>query len=150
MATLEKWFFALNDKTILNFDREEFLLNETLVDSSDYPEFIEIGVQRFPLFYEFNPGSPRDGITVYIKSSALNSVSAQDFDYLIPALLKDKIEALLRTLPKQYRKKLLPIADYAQYVHETDSYGGKRAKYISGYMRSDKSICVIKYQAGIV
>ena len=118
VSTLEKWFFAQADKSILNFSREEFSLNETLVDSNEYPEFIEIGAQKFPLFYEFNPGSSRDGITAYIKSSALRSITPEDFEYLIPALLREKIEALLRTLPKQYRKKLLPIPDYAQRVYE--------------------------------
>ena len=131
VATLEKWFFALKDKSCLSFSEDEFLLNETLVDSIDYPEFIEIGRQRFPLFYEFNPGSPRDGITAYINSTALNSVFPENFEYLIPALLRDKIEALLRTLPKQYRKKLLPIADYAQRIYERINMASKRESLLN-------------------
>ena len=118
VASLEKWFFSLKDKSFLDFDKQDFLLTDTRVDSTQYPEHIEVGSQSFPLFYEFNPGSPRDGITTYIRSSALNSINSNAFDYLIPSMLYDKIEAVLRTLPKQYRKKLLPISDYAGDIHQ--------------------------------
>ena len=117
VATLEKWFFSLKDKSVLEFTKEDFLLKGTVVDANEYPEYIEIDTQKFPLFYEFNPGSQRDGITTYIKSSALNGIDPKEFEYLIPTMLADKIEALLRTLPKQYRKKLLPISDYAQNIY---------------------------------
>ena len=118
VATFEKWFFKLKDKSILDFSNQELLLSDARVDANEYPEFLEVGTQKFPLFYEFNPGSPRDGITTYIKSAALNSVDPIEFEYLIPAMLEDKIEALLRTLPKQYRKKLLPVSDYVQNIYQ--------------------------------
>ncbi len=118
VATFEKWFFRLEDKSILDFDKQDFLLTDTPVDSSEYPENIEIGSQKFPLYYEFEPGSQRDGITAYIKSSTLNSVNPNEFEYLIPAMLRDKVESILRTLPKQYRKKLLPISDYAYSIYK--------------------------------
>ena len=126
VATLEKWFFKLNDKSILEFSKQELLINDTQVDSRQYPEYINIGTQKFPLFYEFNPGSSRDGITTYIKSSALNSLAPEEFEYLIPSMLHDKIEAILRTLPKQFRKKLLPIADFAQSVYEQVNLSDKK------------------------
>lgn len=117
VASFEKWFFSLSDKTILDFGKQDFLLQDSRVDDSEYPEHIEIGAQSFPLYYEFNPGSPRDGITTRIKSSALNGIAPTAFDYLIPSMLSDKIEAVLRTLPKQFRKKLLPISEHSKAIH---------------------------------
>lgn len=50
--------------------------------------------------------------------TALNTFAAQDFERLVPAMLEEKIEALLRRLPKVWRRQLVPIPDYARALHQ--------------------------------
>ncbi len=86
------------------------------VDSSDYPNFIRCHDQRLTLTYEFDPSSKRDGITVTIPLASLNTFSETDFDYLVPAMLGDKVTALMKSLPKRYRRQFVPVAPYVEAI----------------------------------
>jgi ATP-dependent helicase HrpA len=92
--------------------REENLINyypaETL---SLYPDEVSLGHTCLPCTYRFDLGKPEDGITVKIPASIATSVSLESADWLVPGLREEKISALVKGLPKQYRKKLVPIAD---------------------------------------
>ena len=46
----------------------------------------------------------------------MNRVPRYRFDWLVPGLLRDKCIALIKTLPKQLRKQLVPVPDYADQV----------------------------------
>jgi ATP-dependent helicase HrpA len=92
--------------------REEDLLAKT-PDAEEialYPETISAGGWRLPLVYRFDPGNPADGITLKIPAHAVPSVRAASLDWAVPGLLKEKVAALLKGLPKDYRKKLQPLA----------------------------------------
>jgi len=80
---------------------------------SDYPEQINIHGQNLKLDYLFEPGNEYDGVTVSIPLLLLNQFSDQDFECLVPGLLKEKIEALIRSLPRKLRKNFVPVTDFA-------------------------------------
>ncbi len=118
-VTLKAWYATADDKTKkrLQFQESDFLLDEDHgVDSSDYPNFIRCRDQRLTLTYEFDPASERDGITVTIPLASLNAFSATDFDYLVPALLAEKVMALIKSLPKRYRRQFVPVAPYVEAI----------------------------------
>jgi len=92
--------------------REEDLLVQS-PDSAEialFPEAVSTGVWRLDCVYRFDPGKPEDGVTLKIPVQAAISVPAAVLDWAVPGLLREKIAALLRGLPKEYRKKLLPLA----------------------------------------
>jgi ATP-dependent helicase HrpA len=60
--------------------------------------------------YRFLPGRPEDGVTLKIPVQSVPAVPADSLDWAVPGLLQEKIAALLRSLPKEYRKKLMPLA----------------------------------------
>ncbi|MCP3954424.1 MAG: DUF3418 domain-containing protein, partial [Desulfobacterales bacterium] len=66
--------------------------------------------------YRFRPDGEDDGVTIKIPSSQAASLPAEDIDWLVPGLFRDKIEALIRGLPKKYRKKLVPVAHTVDMV----------------------------------
>ena len=117
--TLQEWYAQCDSaiKKQLQFREADFLLDEDHgVDSSEYPNFIDMYDQRLSLSYEFNPASKRDGITVSIPLASLNTFTSKDFDYLVPAMLKDKITALMKSLPKRYRRQFIPAEPYVTRI----------------------------------
>ncbi|MGY0399914.1 MAG: ATP-dependent RNA helicase HrpA [Ostreibacterium sp.] len=111
-ATLQAWYAKVDDETKakLRFQTADFQLSDNhAVNSSDYPDFLLCQHQRLPLTYEFSPSSERDGITVTLPLGSLNIFSSVDFDFLVPVLLPEKITALLKSLPKRYRRQFVPI-----------------------------------------
>ncbi|MBW2252436.1 MAG: DUF3418 domain-containing protein, partial [Deltaproteobacteria bacterium] len=78
---------------------------------SVFPDCIDIGNNSFECLYKFNPGKPDDGVTVKIPSSIAPMISPETVDWLVPGLYQEKIAALIKGLPKAYRKQLVPVAD---------------------------------------
>jgi ATP-dependent helicase HrpA len=89
---------------------------------ADYPD---VWVQRsgttsieLPLTYRFAPGEPLDGVTVHVPLSGLNQVSADGFDWQIPGHRVDVVTALVRSLPKDVRRQLIPLGETIDAVME--------------------------------
>ncbi|MBS9778318.1 MAG: ATP-dependent RNA helicase HrpA [Gammaproteobacteria bacterium] len=119
--TLKAWYAKADGdaKKRLLFQERDFLLDEEYsVDSSEYPNFMNINGQRLTLTYEFDPSSERDGITATLPLASLNAFAPKDFDYLVPALLGEKITALIKSLPKRYRRQFVPAGPYVDAVME--------------------------------
>ncbi|MDD5475887.1 MAG: ATP-dependent RNA helicase HrpA, partial [Syntrophales bacterium] len=74
-----------------------------------YPDHISLNGERFSLTYRFAPGEEDDGITMKIPARLLHAVDDGSADLKIPGLLHEKIHALIKGLPKEYRKQLIPI-----------------------------------------
>nr|MDJ0810022.1 ATP-dependent RNA helicase HrpA [Desulfobacterales bacterium] len=81
-----------------------------------YPEEIALGRARLKADYRFNPGGEDDGITVVVPAARAHEVDPVDADWLVPGLFQEKITALLKTLPKRYRRKLAPVSDAAAVI----------------------------------
>ena len=74
-----------------------------------FPSAVSAGGWRLDCVYRFDPGKPLDGVTLKIPVHAVPSLPAASLDWAIPGLLKEKVLALLKGLPKEYRKKLQPL-----------------------------------------
>ncbi|ACV26580.1 ATP-dependent RNA helicase HrpA [Kangiella koreensis] len=87
-------------------------------DASLYPETIQVKSIELPLSYHFEPGHPQDGVTVKIPQSLSQQFKDSDFERLVPGLLEEKIEFMLRSLPKRFRKNFVPIPQFSQACYE--------------------------------
>ena len=81
-----------------------------------YPKEVCLGNRIFPCDYLFEPGKPKDGLTVRINQSVAGSVPPQAAGWLVPGLLRDKIAFLIKNLAKEYRRKLVPVAATAERI----------------------------------
>jgi ATP-dependent helicase HrpA len=81
-----------------------------------YPVEIELGEARLKADYRFDPGAEEDGITVAVPADSAHRVRPEDADWLVPGLLEEKIAALLKSLPKTYRRRLAPVSDTAALI----------------------------------
>jgi ATP-dependent helicase HrpA len=70
-----------------------------------------------PLSYRFAPGADDDGVTVHVPLKALPRLREVGFDWQIPALRLELVTALLRGLPKELRRPLVPLPEVAEQVH---------------------------------
>ena len=66
---------------------------------------------RFRLSYQFEPGQAADGVSVTIPVALLNRTPRYLFDWLVPGLLREKCIQLVKGLPKEKRKHLVPVPD---------------------------------------
>jgi len=74
-----------------------------------FPDNVTLNGKSFDLTYNFSPGSPDDGITLKIPKNRTDNIMSKDFEWLVEGLLKEKITALIKGLPKRYRKQIVPI-----------------------------------------
>ncbi|CAM5221430.1 ATP-dependent helicase [Alishewanella longhuensis] len=101
----------------LNFDPEALYQRDASdITAAKFPETWQQGNLTLPLEYHFAPGEPDDGVSVLIPLALLNQVDDQGFDWLIPALRHELLVALIKSLPKQYRRNFVPAPNYADAV----------------------------------
>jgi ATP-dependent helicase HrpA len=89
-----------------------------------FPDAIDIGGgASAELRYELSPGTALDGVHARIALGDLGSTTTDRLEWLVPGLLAEKIEALIRTLPKQLRVRLFPLREVAEAAAETIPFG---------------------------
>lgn len=79
---------------------------------NQFPDRLAWHDLEFKLSYQFEPGNATDGVTVTVPVALLNRVPRFLFDWLVPGLLRDKCIALVKGLPKDKRKRLVPVPNY--------------------------------------
>jgi ATP-dependent helicase HrpA len=77
-----------------------------------FPDYLQWEDMRYRLSYHFEPGNASDGVSVTVPVALLNRVPRFRFDWLVPGLLREKCIALVKALPKQQRKHLVPAPDF--------------------------------------
>ncbi|MEY4430005.1 MAG: ATP-dependent helicase HrpA, partial [Pseudomonadota bacterium] len=73
--------------------------------------------------YLHEPGDPRDGVTVTVPIYALNQVSDERGEWLVPGMLKDKVLALVKSLHQKPRARLVPLPDYVDSFVQAAEFG---------------------------
>ncbi|HUR84822.1 MAG TPA: ATP-dependent RNA helicase HrpA [Solirubrobacteraceae bacterium] len=103
------------DPQLLTFASEQ-VLDPELLDPAALPDAWRQGELTLPLTYRFEPGGEDDGITVHVALAALAGLRQEGFDWLVPGLRTELVTALIRSLPKDLRRPLVPIPDVAAEV----------------------------------
>ncbi|MCL2624733.1 MAG: DUF3418 domain-containing protein, partial [Planctomycetaceae bacterium] len=118
--TLERWY-----KTLDNNGRRNLLMTLSDLVKEDIDDATK---KKFPdalttlhgtearIEYTFNPGEADDGLTVIVPIEGLREVEPSRLGWLVPGLLEQKVEAMLRALPKSLRRPLVPIPDTAKAI----------------------------------
>jgi ATP-dependent RNA helicase HrpA len=98
--------------------KEEDLLvyRPSAEEIAQFPDRIPAGGQTIHCEYRFAPGKREDGITAKVPAPVAESIPTSAFQWLVPGLLKEKITALLKGLPKELRKQLVPVAESARII----------------------------------
>jgi ATP-dependent helicase HrpA len=100
---------------MLDAAEQVFLLQDLpVVRASDYPSTMDVHGNDLQLHYRFDATTPDDGVTLEVPVPLLRALDAQRLEWLIPGWLREKVIALLRGLPKEVRREIVPIPDAAE------------------------------------
>jgi ATP-dependent helicase HrpA len=78
-----------------------------------FPERARMATLSIPVEYRFAPGAEQDGAQLQVPLLVLPGLTRAAVDAAIPGLAAPRIEALLRSLPKDARRSLIPVAETA-------------------------------------
>jgi ATP-dependent helicase HrpA len=112
-----KWYEkeSVHNRYLLFLQREDIMRHEAHGVTTDlFPKEWVCGGVTLPLSYHFEPGSVRDGVTMTIPLYALNQVDAVRCEWLVPGMIKEKIQLLLKSLPQKIRRHCVPLPAYAE------------------------------------
>jgi ATP-dependent helicase HrpA len=103
-----------NDRSLFMTEEDILIQAPESHQLSDFPEQISLpdGIV-LKLTYSFDPGKEEDGVTVNLPLDLLDHVSPEVFEWLVPGLMPEKVTFLLKGLPKNVRKELIPIQQTA-------------------------------------
>jgi len=112
-AAFEKWRreAEAKDKKILWLTEQDISPGEAELDAEQFPDHLSAGPLVVQLRYRFEPGNEDDGVSALIPLHVLNQLPDEPFEWLVPGLLDEKIEALVRSLPKNLRVHFVPVPD---------------------------------------
>ena len=74
------------------------------------------GPSGLALSYAFEPGSDADGVTIDIPLQTLNQARPEEFSWQVPGLRLELVTELIRSLPKNLRRELVPAPDVARQI----------------------------------
>jgi len=118
---LEAWYKneVKRQPSLLILSREELMRHEAAgITTQAFPKTLRLGGTDCTATYLHQPGDARDGVTVTVPLFVLNQVSEERCEWLVSGLLKDKIHALLKSLPQKSRTRFVPLPDSAAKLAE--------------------------------
>jgi ATP-dependent helicase HrpA len=118
VAHFDAWWKQQRQATpqLLHLSLEDLVRGE--VDPGEHPDVWVSEDLRLDLSYAFEPGQHTDGVTVDVPLAVLNRVRQEDFAWQVPGLRLELVTALIKTLPKPLRVKLVPAPDTARQLLE--------------------------------
>ncbi|WP_287876191.1 ATP-dependent RNA helicase HrpA [Acidovorax sp.] len=119
--SFEAWYRdeSKRQPDLLKLTRDELMRHEAAgITTNAFPKTVRLGGVDCAASYLHEPGDARDGITVTIPLFVLNQVSDERCEWLVPGMLKDKIQALLKSLPQRPRSRFVPLPESATRLAE--------------------------------
>ena len=118
----------LKNKRYLFAEDDDLWMNDRPT-TQQFPDYLHNGQLRLAASYRFDPSHDEDGATVKIPVQALPQVNENIWSWGIPGWRLDLIEALLKALPKDKRRNIVPIPDTAKKLMKAID-----AQYLNGHI----------------
>lgn len=142
----ERWWkkAKINNEKLLYLDRQQIMHHAAEdVTGQQFPDELQIRSLRLAASYHFSPGHQRDGLCVRIPLAALNQLQPEDFEWLVPGLLKEKLILLIKSLPKQLRRNFVPVPRFAEACMQAMASGqGDLLPALSGQLQRISGISI--------
>lgn len=115
IRTFQAWLkTAKRDNPRLLFLSRDDLMQHAAahITEEQFPKFWQTADGKFKLSYRFEPHHPLDGVTMTVPLTVLNRLHAPSLEWLVPGMLREKIQLLIKALPKQIRRICVPVPDF--------------------------------------
>ncbi|MDP1998001.1 MAG: ATP-dependent RNA helicase HrpA [Rhodoferax sp.] len=120
--SFDAWYreaIKTNPKLLL-LSMEELMRHEAAgITTQSFPKALRLGGVDCAAVYLHEPGDAKDGLTVTVPLFVLNQVNEERCEWLVPGMLKDKVQALIKTLHQRPRSRLVPLPDTASKMAAT-------------------------------
>ncbi len=120
-ASCEAWYKEEVKKQpkLLLLTQDELMRHEAAgITTQAFPKVMRLGGVDCTATYLHEPGDAKDGVTVDVPLFALNQVNEERCEWLVPGMLKDKVQALIKTLHQRPRSRLVPLPETAARMAE--------------------------------
>ncbi|MDR2643514.1 MAG: ATP-dependent RNA helicase HrpA [Planctomycetaceae bacterium] len=119
--SLEKWVKSIaQDDLLMSIDD----ICTEKANTELFPDRIEsVDSRSFELEYKFAPSESNDGVTLIIQHAELKQLDHSLIGWLVPGLVEQKVIALLKSLPKDIRRQIVPIPDTARTIISRLDFG---------------------------
>ncbi len=127
-ASFEAWRKTAEQANpkVLFLTREELMRHAAEhVSENQFPEWCELAESRCRLRYRFEPNHPLDGVTIDLPLAVLNTLQPAEFEWLVPGMIREKLQAMIKGLPKQLRRSCVPVPDFVTQFLLTEPDTGK-------------------------
>ena len=118
VATWQRFARRADAALLARFEMSEadLVAEQAVFGAEDFPAQINAGELAVPLAYKFAPGEPDDGVTARVDLPTLQQLRADALDWLVPGFFEEKCLALVKGLPKSWRRQLAPASDRLRRV----------------------------------
>jgi ATP-dependent helicase HrpA len=108
VKSLEQWIRKTKARIAMRLN-DAIYPQSTPITPADYPDEVTFHHEPFQLIYTFDPGAELDGIALVCPTDKLAFLPDWAPDWLVPGWLEEKVNRLLRSLPKNLRATISPI-----------------------------------------
>ncbi|MDO5356065.1 MAG: ATP-dependent RNA helicase HrpA [Conchiformibius sp.] len=112
IRTFEAWLKTVDEKQLF-LSREDLMQHAAAhITEEQFPKFWRNQDGKFKLNYRFEPHHPLDGVTLTVPLTVLNRINAAELEWLVPGMIREKLQLLIKALPKQIRRVCVPVPDF--------------------------------------
>lgn len=113
------------------------------VRPDEYPDSIRFGDLELPLTYTLQPGSDRDGVTIETPIEALHLIDPDRCEWIVPGLIREKVIAIVRALPRNHRRVFGSAPAFADDFLARHNFGaGSLADAIASHIKRVSGVYV--------
>ncbi len=112
LASFEHWrkTTEAGEPQLLFIQREQLMQHDaSAITEAQFPDILQWQGMEFLVSYRFEPGTPDDGVSLHVPVSLLHLVPENRLEWLVPGILREKCIAMVKALPKQWRKHFVPV-----------------------------------------
>ncbi|HEY0665206.1 MAG TPA: ATP-dependent RNA helicase HrpA, partial [Gallionella sp.] len=145
-AVFEQWRREAerNNAKLLFLKKEDLMRHEAAgITTDQFPPQLKIDNVSFALAYNFSPGKNDDGITLTVPLALINQVAPARCEWLVPGLLAEKVQQLIKTLPQRLRRHMVPVPEFAAaFCRDVQPSNTPLLLSLARYIREQKQLDV--------
>ena len=115
IRTFQAWLKTAerDNPRLLFLSRDDLMQHAAAhITEEQFPKHWQTADGKFKLSYRFEPHHPLDGVTLTMPLTVLNRISPAALEWLVPGMIREKIQLQIKALPKQIRRICVPVPEF--------------------------------------
>ena len=115
IRTFQAWLKTAerDNPRLLFLSRDDLMQHAAAhITEEQFPKHWQTADGKFKLSYRFEPHHPLDGVTLTLPLTVLNRINPAALEWLVPGMIREKIQLQIKALPKQIRRICVPVPEF--------------------------------------